>query len=201
MDMATTPKLAALQTPRTDRNRGPDASKSGRPAGDEGTGVEIRASLPPIYREQGQQGGGGSGGQQKQGQPGAVRAPGTALFRTVGGKPVNQNLFNPTSAATYWDPTVAAARWVPASATEAHRPKWDSKWSSMGGARQILFNTPPFSAGNPGVKQNPAYDIPENWNEQLVKGFTEARVNDVTDGRPMPHRTAVYNLVGTRVRA
>ena len=199
--MATTPKLAAHQ-PRVDRNRTSDAQKSGRADG-EGTGVDIRASLPPIYRDSGQQDGrgqghgGGSGNTQL---ARSIQATRTGLFPSVGSAS-RKSLFNGTSPASYHDPAVAAARWVPTSATEEYRPRWVAKYSSLGGGRTITFNTPAFTAANPGVVQNPSYDIPSEWTAQLTNGLTEARVNDVTDGRPMPHRTAVYNLVGGIVRA
>ncbi len=123
------------------------------------------------------------------------------MFPAVGGPDGRASLFNGTSPASYHDASVEAARWVPASATERYRPRWMKKYSSLGGGRMITFNTPAFSAANPAVAHNPNYDIPTDWTEQLKNGLTEARVNDVTDGRPMPHRTAVYNLVGGIIRA
>ena len=191
--MATTPKLPTFQ-PRVDRDRA-DAAKTGRPDGD-GTGVDIRSTLPPIYRDQGR------GGQGDQGRSGnsntqlakAVQGTRTGLFPAVGSQ--DRTLFNRTSPASYHEAEVAAARWVPASATEQYRPRWMKKYSSLGGGRAITFNTPAFTAANPGVSENPSYDIPEEWTSQLKHGLTEARVNDVTDGRPMPYRTAVYNLGG-----
>ena len=200
--MATTPKLAALQQPRVDRNRTSDAPKTGRTDGD-GTGVDIRASLPPIYRDQGKQqdGRGGQGGGQGTQMAKTIQGHRTGLFPAVGNRSSQATLFNGTSPASYHDANVDAARWVPASATEQYRPRWMKKYSSLGGGRMITFNTPAFTAADPGVTQNPKYDIPAEWTQQLAHGLTEARVNDVTDARPMPHRTAVYNLVGGIVRA
>ena len=200
--MATTPKLPAVQ-PRVDRNRTGDAQKTGRTKGD-GTGVDIRASLPPIYREDGQQKGGGQG----QGRGGntqlarAIQGSRSGLFPAVSGGPREKKaLFNPTSPASYFDPACPGGKFVPKSYTEECRPLWMKKFSSLGGGRMITFNTPAFTAANPGVVKNPSYDIPGDWTDQLKHGLTEARVNDVTDGRPMPHRTAVYNLVGGIIRA
>jgi len=201
--MATTPKLAALQ-PRAQRNRteGPKAPKAGRTAATaEGTGVDIRASLPPIYRDNNQHGGG-----QGQGQSGntqfaqaAIRSGSMGLFPAK--RTTDSTLFNNTSPASYHESSVEAARWVPASATERYRPRWMEKYSSLGGGRRITFATEAFNAGRPELAKTGNYDIPTDWTSQMVNGMTEARVNDVTDGRPMPHRTAVYNLVGGIVRA
>ncbi len=200
--MATTPKLPVFW-PSVDRSRADAPNKTGRPEGD-GTGVDIRASLPPIYREEGQQDGRGQG-QGKNGHTQlakTIQGTRTGLFPTVGGESASsKTLFNGTSPASYHDANVAAARWVPASATEQYRPRWMKKYSSLGGGRMITFNTPGFSAANPGVASRADYDIPDDWTAQLKHGLTEARVNDTTDGRPMPHRTAVYNLVGGILRA
>ena len=197
--MATTPKLPAMK-PGVDRNRSNDAAKAGRPG--DGTGVDILARLPAIYRDQGQKGQGGRHGQGNHTQLAkTVQGARTGLFPSINGRPNNKALFNGTSPASYHEASIAAARWVPTSATEAHRPRWMRKYSSLGGGRMITFNTPAFTAANPGATHRPDYDIPAEWTQQLNNAFTEARLNDVTDGRPMPYRTAVYNLVGGIVRA
>ena len=194
--MATTPKLAALApSKQVDRNRSADAQKTGLSKGD-GTGVEIQATLPPIYRQDGEGQGDphGRGGNHTQ-----FAQARTGLFPTTSRGP--RTLFNGTSPASYHEASVAAARWVPSSATEQYRPRWMKKYSSLGGGRMITFNTPAFTAAEPAVVNNPQYDIPQEWTAQLKHGLTEARLNDTTDGRPMPHRAAVYNLVGGIIRA
>ncbi|MEM7676830.1 MAG: hypothetical protein AAF449_12575 [Myxococcota bacterium] len=203
--MATTPKLAALQ-PRAQRNQteGPKATKAGRTAAtSEGTSVDVRAGLPPIYRDSGHKEGRGQGqggGSNTQLAQAAIRSGGsTGLFPAQ--RTTDRTLFNNTSPASYHEASVEAARWVPASATERYRPRWMEKYSSLGGGRRITFATEAFNAGRPELAAKGNYDIPSDWTSQLADGMTEARVNDVTDGRPMPHRTAVYNLVGGIVRA
>lgn len=198
--MATTPRFQALQ-PRIDRNRSAaDARKTGQ-TGAEGTGVDIRAGLPPIYRDQGRdgRGGHGQGGSSHTQFAQPIKAPGPGLFPNVPTQPKDRSLFNSTSPASYYKPDVPAARLVPGALTEIFRDSWMKRYSPLGGGRSITFNTPAFTAKQPNIVHHPKYDIPEEWTSQMANGFTEARVNDVTDGRPMPHRMAVYNL-GGRIR-
>ena len=196
--------MQAVQ-PRIDRNRSPDAKKTGNTSA-EGTGVDIRAGLPAIYQRQGRDGRGGRGGggggnngssHTQFAQPAKVQGPG--LFPNLPGPKGEADLFNSTSPASYYKPDVPAARLVPGALTEIFRDSWMRRYSPLGGGRSITFNTPAFTAAQPNVINHPKYDIPEDWTNQLNYGFTEARVNDTTDGRPMPHRTAVYNL-GGRIR-
>lgn len=196
--MATKAHLPVHQQQRIDRSRSSADAQRSNKVGD-GTGVDIRASLPPIYRDQGKEGGGGQGQQGNHTQLAkAIRGTHTALIPAHNKN--NVPLFNQRSAARFWDmsPSRPAAERDDASATEAYRERFWWKYYN-GAARAIQFKTPGYSAQNPHVVNQPNYDIPAPWTHQIANGMLDARVNATDDGRPAKNRLPFYNA-GGRIR-